>query len=167
MTSPEIIEDLRYPVGKFDPATVVPNRRAEFIQIITDLPANIVNAVKGLSEEQLDTPYRPGGWTVRQTVHHVADSHINSYVRFKLALTEDEPPTIVGGDAILTAARVEPHVSPGQIWATDEFRQALAERPSLWRTSQVTAPDGAEIFNVKKVGRSEPDLLVRLFRLEF
>jgi class 3 adenylate cyclase len=80
---------------------------------------------------------------------------------------EDEPPTIVGGDAILTAARVEPHVSPGQIWATDEFRQALAERPSLWRTSQVTAPDGAEIFNVKKVGRSEPDLLVRLFRLEF
>ena len=80
---------------------------------------------------------------------------------------EDEPPTIVGGDAILTAARVEPHVSPGQIWATDEFRQALAERPSLWRTTQVTAPDGAEIFNVKKVGRSEPDLLVRLFRLEF
>ena len=95
MTTPEISEDLRYPVGKFDPATVVPNRRAEFIQIITDLPANIANAVKGLSEEQLDTPYRPGGWTVRQTVHHVADSHINSYVRFKLALTEDEPPTIV------------------------------------------------------------------------
>ena len=80
---------------------------------------------------------------------------------------DDEPPTIVGGNAILTAARVEPHVAPGQIWATDEFRQVLAERPSLWRTSPVTAPDGADLFNVKKAGRSEPDLWVRLFRLEF
>jgi class 3 adenylate cyclase len=80
---------------------------------------------------------------------------------------DDEPPAIVGGNAILTAARVEPHVSPGQIWATEAFRQVLAERPSLWRTTQVTAPDGREIFNVKKKGRSEPDLLVRLYRLEF
>jgi class 3 adenylate cyclase len=80
---------------------------------------------------------------------------------------DDEPPTIVGGNAILTAARVEPHVSPGQIWATEEFRQVLAERPSLWRTSHVVAPDGGEAFNVKKDGRSEPDLWVRLYRLEF
>jgi hypothetical protein len=95
MSTPEISDDLRYPVGKFDRSTFGPDRRAEFVQIITDLPKNISAAVDGLTEAQLDTPYRPGGWTVRQTVHHIADSHINSYVRFKLALTEDQPPTIV------------------------------------------------------------------------
>jgi len=95
MTTPEISEDLRFPVGKFDKSTIGADRRAEFIQTIADLPAKIREAVSGLNEEQLDTPYRPGGWTVRQTVHHVADSHMNSYVRFKLALTEDETPTIV------------------------------------------------------------------------
>jgi hypothetical protein len=95
MTSPEIIEDLRYPLGKFDPATFNTGSRQENIRTITDLPKNISAAVLGFNDAQLDTPYRPGGWTVRQTVHHVADSHMNSYVRFKLALTEDEPPTIV------------------------------------------------------------------------
>ena len=94
MSTEAIAEDLRFPVGKFDKSSAGPERRAEFVQIINDLPKNIANAVEGLNEAQLDTPYRPGGWTVRQTVHHVADSHINSYVRFKLALTEDEPPTI-------------------------------------------------------------------------
>jgi uncharacterized damage-inducible protein DinB len=95
MSTEAAAEDLRFPVGKFDKSTVGPERRTEFIQTISDLPQNIRAAVTDLNEEQLDTPYRPGGWTVRQTVHHVADSHINSYVRFKLALTEDEPPTIV------------------------------------------------------------------------
>jgi uncharacterized damage-inducible protein DinB len=95
MTTPEVSEDLRFPVGKFDKSTAGPERRTEFIQTIADLPTKIAAAVNGLNEQQLDTPYRPDGWTVRQTVHHVADSHINSYVRFKLALTEDGPPTIV------------------------------------------------------------------------
>jgi len=94
MTTPEISEDLRYPVGKFDKSTAGPERRSEYIQTIADLPANITAAVSGLTDDQLDTPYRPGGWTVRQTVHHVADSHINLYCRVKLALTEDEIPTI-------------------------------------------------------------------------
>jgi hypothetical protein len=62
---------------------------------------------------------------------------------------------------------VEPHVQPGQIWATDEFRQQLARKPSLWRTTKVMAPDGSGRFNVKKPGRPEPDLWVRLYRLEF
>jgi class 3 adenylate cyclase len=79
----------------------------------------------------------------------------------------NEPPKVVGGDAILCVTRVEPHVLPGQIWATDEFRQELAQKPSLWRTTQVMAPDGEERFNVKKKGRKEPDLWVRLYRLEF
>ncbi|MGC2235825.1 MAG: bacillithiol transferase BstA [Pyrinomonadaceae bacterium] len=85
-------EDLRYPVGKFEPVgEVTPELRREFIQTITDLPQNLARTVEGLNDEQLDTPYRPGGWTVRQTVHHVADSHLNSYCRFKLAVTEEKP----------------------------------------------------------------------------
>ena len=74
---------------------------------------------------------------------------------------------IAGGEAVLCAARVEPHVAPGQIWATEEFRAQLAERPSLWRTTPVTSPDGAGEINVKKAGGTEPDLWVRLHRLEF
>ena len=79
----------------------------------------------------------------------------------------DSSPMVVGGDAILCATRVEPHVSPGQIWATEEFRQELAQKPSLWRTTHVMTPEGNERFNVKKEGRSEPDLWVRLYRIEF
>ncbi|MEK6570441.1 MAG: YfiT family bacillithiol transferase, partial [Bacteroidota bacterium] len=63
----------------------------QFIQHLADAPANLRGAVRGLSDRQLDTPYRPGGWTVRQVVHHVPDSHLNAYIRFKLALTENEP----------------------------------------------------------------------------
>jgi len=86
------MDDLRYPVGKFeyDGPPSMEQRRA-FLGDLVDAPANLRAAVKGLSEAQLDTPYRQGGWTVRQVVHHVPDSHMNSYVRFKLALTEDEP----------------------------------------------------------------------------
>ncbi|MEP7037914.1 MAG: YfiT family bacillithiol transferase [Acidobacteriota bacterium] len=85
-------EDLRFPIGKFDKnIEVTPELRKSFIKTISDLPKNLENAVADLNDEQLDTPYRPEGWTVRQTVHHVADSHLNSYIRFKLALTEDAP----------------------------------------------------------------------------
>jgi uncharacterized damage-inducible protein DinB len=86
-------DDLRYPVGQFsfedEPAGG--GRRHGLIDEIADAPRRLREAVAGLSPAQLDTPYRPGGWTVRQVVHHVPDSHLNSYVRFKLALTEDEP----------------------------------------------------------------------------
>jgi uncharacterized damage-inducible protein DinB len=85
-------EDLRYPIGRFDSGREVTQElRNEFIRTIKDLPKKIAESVKGLNDEQLDTEYRPEGWTVRQTVHHVADSHLNSYCRFKLALTEDNP----------------------------------------------------------------------------
>jgi uncharacterized damage-inducible protein DinB len=84
--------DLQYPIGRFEfPREVSGEDRARFIQEIAETPANLRAAVTGLSAEQLDTPYRPGGWTVRQVVHHIPDSHMNSYVRFRLALTEDEP----------------------------------------------------------------------------
>jgi uncharacterized damage-inducible protein DinB len=85
-------EDLRYPVGKFEKIDeVTPEMRRAMIQTIAELPEKIAAAVDGLTEEQLETPYRPEGWTVRQTVHHVADSHINSLCRFKLAMTEENP----------------------------------------------------------------------------
>ena len=74
---------------------------------------------------------------------------------------------VAGGEGVLTAARVEPHVEPGQMWTTEEFRARLAEQPSLWRTTPVPGPDGDERFNVKKEGGTEPDLWVRLYRLEF
>jgi uncharacterized damage-inducible protein DinB len=87
--------DLSFPIGKFDRGfEQTPEARQVRIAVIRDLPSRLSEAVAGLNAEQLETPYRPGGWTVTQTVHHVADSHINSLIRFKLALTEDEPPTI-------------------------------------------------------------------------
>jgi hypothetical protein len=83
---------MRYPVGKFDASRNITEADIPgFINDLAALPAQMRQAVSGLTEEQLDTPYRPGGWTVRQVVHHVADSHMNSYIRFKLALTEDVP----------------------------------------------------------------------------
>jgi class 3 adenylate cyclase len=79
----------------------------------------------------------------------------------------NEPYSICGGSAILCATRVEPHVAPGQIWATDEFRQVLVARPSLWRMTRIESPESGDRFNVKKPGRTEPDLWVSLYRLEF
>ncbi len=84
--------DLRFPIGYFKldgPPT--DDEVLQAIKQITEAPAKLRAAVEGLTAEQLDTPYRPEGWTVRQVVHHVPDSHLNSYCRFKLALTEDEP----------------------------------------------------------------------------
>jgi uncharacterized damage-inducible protein DinB len=93
------MEDLSYPIGKFpewgpsdkQELEITGARRNQFIDDIATAPAALRAAVSGLSNEQLDTPYRPGGWTVRQVVHHLPDSHMHAYIRFKLALTEDEP----------------------------------------------------------------------------
>ena len=84
--------DLRYPIGKFErPTSITPELRADWLRVLQAAPTRLRSAVAGLSDQQLDTPYRPDGWTVRQVVHHVADSHMNSFIRFRLALTEDEP----------------------------------------------------------------------------
>jgi uncharacterized damage-inducible protein DinB len=86
------LDQLRYPIGHFSPpADHSAAIRTEQIQAVRLLPEQLCAAVSGLSNVQLDTPYRDGGWTVRQTVHHLADSHANSFIRFKLALTEDWP----------------------------------------------------------------------------
>jgi len=84
--------DLRYPIGEFAPSEAIsPAERSYWIDQLRALPGQVRDAVRGLTDEQLDTPYRPGGWTVRQVVHHLADSHMNAMLRIKLALTEDEP----------------------------------------------------------------------------
>ncbi len=87
----EVLESLRFPTGKFQRATATPENRAASIAVIRELPANLRKAVEGLNDAQLDTPYRDGGWTVRQTVHHIADSHVNAYSRFRHALVEEWP----------------------------------------------------------------------------
>jgi hypothetical protein len=84
--------DPRYPIGRFaPPAASTPDDRRRRIDEIAGLPASLRAAIDGLTPEQLDTPYRAGGWTVRQLAHHVPDSHLNAYVRVRLALTEEEP----------------------------------------------------------------------------
>ena len=86
------LDDLRYPIGRFSPpASSSAGIRSAHIQTLRLLQGRLRSAVIGLNDSQLDTPYREGGWTVRQVVHHVADSHANAYIRFKLALTEDWP----------------------------------------------------------------------------
>jgi hypothetical protein len=86
------LPDLRFPVGRFDAKADVPrSERTRLIESVAATPARLRAAVTGFTEAQLDTPYRDGGWSVRQVVHHVPDSHMNAYVRFKLALTEDAP----------------------------------------------------------------------------
>src|SRR5467141_2641551 len=84
--------DVRYPVGNFERVDSLSSAEREgLIAEIAEAPARMRAAIHGLGDRQLDTPYREGGWTVRQVVHHVPDSHLNAYCRFKLALTEDEP----------------------------------------------------------------------------
>jgi uncharacterized damage-inducible protein DinB len=91
-TSPQTGPDLRYPIGRLSRKSSLSHEdRASAIDAIAETPARLSDAVGDLTEAQLDTPYRPGGWTVRQLVHHVADSHINAYTRFRFALTEDNP----------------------------------------------------------------------------
>lgn len=83
--------DLRYPIGKYEPQPFSDKQKRAWLQDIQFLPGLIEQSIENLDEKQLDTPYRDGGWTVRQVVHHVADSHINAYTRMKLGLTETNP----------------------------------------------------------------------------
>ena len=86
------MDNLRYPVGRHDPSAGVTLEQVRAaVEDIRQLPARLTEAVHGLDDARLDTPYRPEGWTVRQVVHHVVDSHVNAYVRLRLALTEDRP----------------------------------------------------------------------------
>jgi class 3 adenylate cyclase len=100
----------------------------------------------------------PGQPRLRAALHH-GEVRVRS--------RGDKPPLLAGGEAVLWATRVEPHVEPGQVWATEQFREELLRRPQLCRTTALRAPDGADHFNVKKDGSREPDMRVRLYRLDF
>jgi hypothetical protein len=111
------LDDLRYPIGRFHPpGEITTEQHGAWIEEIEAAPALLRRATAGLDDGQLDTPYRPDGWTVRQVAHHLPDSHLNSYVRFKLALTENEPtikPYDEGAWADLADSRepIEPSVA--------------------------------------------------------
>ena len=125
------LNDLRYPIGRFTPpASSLPGIRAAHIQTVRLLPERLRAAVNGLSETQLDTPYRDGGWTVRQLVHHVADSHAMAYIRCKLALTENWPtinPYQEAAWANMTDSRLPIDVSLGLIAGLHARWAALLE----------------------------------------
>jgi uncharacterized damage-inducible protein DinB len=107
--------DLRYPVGKWEKkGPLTHDEREKFIESVAAAPGWYRSAVAGLSEEQLNTPYRPGGWTVRQTVHHVADSHMNAFIRMRLGVTEVEP-TVKPYDEKMWAELIDTRTAPVEI----------------------------------------------------
>jgi len=126
------------------------------VSVVHDDPVVLAQVARHLVDEVYRAPGQP---RLRIALHY---GEVQTRRR-----PSDGLPVIAGGDAVLCAARVEPHVEPGQIWVTEEFRAQLAERPSLWRTTPVPGPDGAHQINVKKEGGMEPDLWVQLHRLEF
>ncbi|MDF2187866.1 YfiT family bacillithiol transferase [Paraflavitalea sp. CAU 1676] len=109
--------DLRYPIGQYEPQPYSDRQKRIWLQDIQFLPGLIEQAIENLDEKQLDTPYRDGGWTVKQVVHHVPDSHMNAYTRFKLGLTEDNP-TIRPYDEVLWAKQRDVEVVPINISIT-------------------------------------------------
>lgn len=149
--------DERYPIGRFRvPEEASAAMRAQWLDELRRAPHALRSAVAGLAPHQLDTPYRDGGWTVRQLVHHVADSHMNAYVRFKLALTEDEP-TVKAYDeaawADLPDARMPVDVSLDLLDALHARWVELLERldESAWRRSFVHPESGASIPLVRNL----------------
>ena len=144
-------EDLRYPVGDFAGAIEqTPEQRRASIAVIAALPENLRSAVNGLTEPQIDTPYREGGWTVRQVVHHLADSHVNAYVRSRRALTEDWP-AVNAYDEKLWAQLEDAHTMP--IAVSLELLEALHRRwvvlfesltDAQWQRGYVHSEDGTQ-----------------------
>lgn len=152
--------DLRYPVGRFsfDPA-VTPGGRAALVRQIAEAPDGLRGAAGTLTEAQLATPYRPRGWTVRQVVHHVADSHMNAYIRFKLALTEDTP-TIKPYDETAWALIADTAQTPIDVSLT--LLDALHRRWVVLLTS-LNAPDFTRGLVHPEVGPITLDWMLQLY----
>ena len=154
------MSDPRYPIGKFQVLDHPDdNMRIEFIQRIADAPSEVKAAVQGLTEEQLDTPYREGGWTVRQVVHHLPDSHINSYVRFRLALTEDEP-TIKPYNERLWAELFDARTAP--VALSLQLLESLHERWVMLLRS-LKPSDFSRTFRHPEHGARNLDWLLQLY----
>ncbi len=152
--------DLRYPVGPFEFAgTLSDEQRQDLIGQIAAAPAKMRAAVAGLSDEQLNTPYRPEGWTVRQVVHHVPDSHLNSYIRFKLALTEERP-TIKAYDENVWANLDDARSAP--INVSLDLLEALHRRWVLFLRS-LKGGDFQRTFNHSEMGSVSMDKNIALY----
>jgi|SRR5436853_1229292 len=152
--------DLQYPIGRFNwDGESAPAQREQFINDISELSAQLRVAVARLTDEQFDTPYRDGGWTVRQVVHHLADSHLNSYVRFRLALTEDTP-TIKAYDEAQWAALEDARHAPVEVSLT--LLESLHDRwVRLLRSLQ--PEDFARCFNHPERGPISLDANLALY----
>lgn len=152
--------DPRYPIGKFQFRSLSSHaERAAFIRDIAETPIHLRDAIRGLSESQLDSRYRDGGWTLRQVVHHVADSHMNAYVRFKLAMTEDEP-TVKPYHENLWAETIDARTSPA---ATSlALINALHERWVIFLNS-MKPDDFKKTFRHPEQGIRELDWLLQLY----
>jgi len=137
------------------PAAIVEIRAGDAALIAADDPVALAQTARHLMDAVYQAPGHP---RLRIALHY---GPVQTDRR-----GANQRTVIVGGDAILCAARVEPLVEPGQIWATEDFRQQFLERPSLWRTTAVQAPDGGDRFNIKKPGSPEPDTWMCLYRLE-
>jgi class 3 adenylate cyclase len=134
-------------------ASLVEARGGDALVIVHEDPVALAHAARQIMDEVYQAPGQP---RFRMALHHGE----------VLSRDGDDDAVIAGGDAILCVTRVEPYVEPGQIWATEDFCRELSRSPSLWRATPVRGPDGGERFNVKKGGGREPDLWVRLYRLE-
>jgi hypothetical protein len=153
------LDDLRYPIGRFaQPDSSEPAVRAEQISTLRLLPSNLQTALSGLSHVQMDTPYREGGWTVRQLVHHIADSHANAYVRTKLALTEDWP-TIKTYDEAAWARLADSSLP------VDGSMAMIAAMHERWVTllEALTEDDFHKGYNHPELGRQELAAVLALY----
>ena len=152
--------DLRYPIGRFTPdAQPTPASRARHIESISSLSNKMRQAVAGLQPSQLDTPYREGGWTVRQVVHHVPDSHLNAYVRFKLAVTESNP-TIKPYDETAWANLKDSELTPVEVSLT--LLESLHARWTILLRS-LTPEDFQRSFVHPDSGPHDVDWLLGLY----
>ena len=154
------MENLQYPIGRFQwTGEYDPQDRAQWLQVISDTPENVRRVIDGLTGEQLDTPYRPGGWTVRQVVHHYADDHLNTYIRFKLALTE-ETPTIKGYSEALWAELPDARLGPPE--PSLQLLAALHQRwMQAWRSLEEA--DWRRTFVLPSRGEVSLETVARLY----
>src|SRR5258706_12154499 len=159
LSKEKVTMDPRYPVGTFEmPAQVTASRRQQAIDELAATPAKLRTAAKGLSDSQLDTPYREGGWTVRQVVHHVPDSHLNAYVRLKLALTEEKP-TIKPYEEAAWAELADSKAAPIEV--SQSLLDSLHARwDRLWRS--LKPEDFARILGHPDYGERNVDWLLFL-----
>lgn len=154
------LEELRYPIGKYViPRPITEDNLSKWITVLEELPSRLEKLVEGLAEDQLETPYRPDGWTVRQVIHHISDSHHHSYIRFKWALTEENPiikPYFEKEWANLFDTRTAPiQISLNHLKAVHAKLVYLLKglsKEQLQRT--FTHPDGNEVTTIEEnIGR--------------